>query len=207
MTAAKNVTATFNASTYTLIVTKLGTGNGTVTSSVAGITCGTDCMENYVTGTSVTLTAAAATGSTFTGWSGVCTGTGACSVSMTAAKSVTATFTTPAPDFVITGITLIPASSTFNAKVTVKNQGTLGKEGGYLDVWGNQPAKQTCGAMGNASVAVGNLNAGQSKTFTLRGLRNGNAGVKTFRAFIDSQCGTWESRENNNQRIKSYRVQ
>jgi len=42
----------------------------------------------------VTLTAAAASGSTFAGWSGACTGTGTCTVSMTAAQSVTATFNT-----------------------------------------------------------------------------------------------------------------
>ncbi|MBK9246384.1 MAG: hypothetical protein IPM30_16385 [Burkholderiales bacterium] len=40
----------------------------------------------------MTLTAAAATGSTFAGWSGACSGTGTCTVSMTAARSVTATF-------------------------------------------------------------------------------------------------------------------
>jgi len=40
----------------------------------------------------VTLTARAARGSTFVGWSGACTGTGSCAVTMNAAKSVTATF-------------------------------------------------------------------------------------------------------------------
>jgi hypothetical protein len=42
----------------------------------------------------VTLTAAAASGSTFAGWSGSCTGTGSCVLSMTASRSVTATFNT-----------------------------------------------------------------------------------------------------------------
>ena len=36
---------------------------------------------------------AATAGSTFAGWSGACTGAGACSVTMSAARSVTATFT------------------------------------------------------------------------------------------------------------------
>ena len=94
MTAARAVTATFNSSatTFALSVTKAGTGAGTVTSSPAGINCGTTCSANYASGTSVTLTAAAASGSTFAGWSGACTGTGACTVSMTAARAVTATF-------------------------------------------------------------------------------------------------------------------
>jgi hypothetical protein len=40
----------------------------------------------------VTLTATPATGSTFTGWSGACTGTGTCAVTMDAAKNLAATF-------------------------------------------------------------------------------------------------------------------
>lgn len=75
-----------------LTVTKAGTGTGTVTSSPAGIDCGSDCTESYATGTSVTLTATPSAGSVFAGWSGACTGTGTCTVAMTEARSVTATF-------------------------------------------------------------------------------------------------------------------
>ena len=79
--------------TYTLTVSRAGTGSGTVTSSPAGINCGSDCTEAYNSGTSVTLTATAASGSTFAGWSGGgCSGTGNCSVTMDANKTVTATF-------------------------------------------------------------------------------------------------------------------
>ncbi|MDD5559066.1 choice-of-anchor tandem repeat GloVer-containing protein [Candidatus Methylomirabilis sp.] len=90
--AAKTCTATFTLSTYALTVTKAGTGSGTVTSSPAGISCGTTCATTFANGATVTLTATPATGSTFAGWSGACTGTGACSVTLDAAKSVTATF-------------------------------------------------------------------------------------------------------------------
>jgi len=94
MTAARSVTATFNSSatTFALTVTKAGTGSGTVTSSPAGISCGGTCSANFSSGTSVTLSSAAASGSTFAGWSGACTGTGTCTVSMTAARAVTATY-------------------------------------------------------------------------------------------------------------------
>jgi len=68
-------------------------GSGTVVSDEAGITCGSDCSEPYLSGTPVTLSATPASGYYFSGWSGACTGTGACTVTMTAAKSVTATFT------------------------------------------------------------------------------------------------------------------
>lgn len=76
-----------------LTVSKDGTGSGTVTSSPAGISCGSTCSTTFTFGTSVTLTPTATSGSSFTGWSGDCTGTDACTVSMTQARSVTATFT------------------------------------------------------------------------------------------------------------------
>lgn len=80
-------------SAYTLTVNKSGTGTGTVTSSPAGINCGADCNEIYAIGTTVTLTAQAASGSSFGGWSGEgCSGTGTCTVTMSAARSVNALF-------------------------------------------------------------------------------------------------------------------
>jgi len=83
---------------YDLVVSKTGTGSGTVISNPTGINCGSDCSESYAYNTTVTLTATADTGSTFTGWSGACSGTGSCVVSMTTARSVTATFTTGPTD-------------------------------------------------------------------------------------------------------------
>jgi M6 family metalloprotease-like protein len=78
---------------HALTVTRQGTGSGTVTSTPAGIHCGATCTASYAAGTPVTLTAQAAAGSTFNGWSGACTGTaGTCTVSMSAARSVTASF-------------------------------------------------------------------------------------------------------------------
>jgi uncharacterized repeat protein (TIGR02543 family) len=74
-------------------VTRAGAGTGTVTSNPAGIDCGADCGESYPIGTVVTLSATADAGSTFTGWSGACTGTAAsCAVTMDAAQTATAAF-------------------------------------------------------------------------------------------------------------------
>ncbi len=87
---------------YTLSVTKGGTGSGTVTSTPAGVACGATCSASYESGTSVTLTATAASGSTFAGWSGACTGSSACVVSMTAARAVTATFNAVTPSYTLT---------------------------------------------------------------------------------------------------------
>lgn len=90
---APSVTATFTTVAHTLTVTKSGTGSGTVSSDKGAIDCGTSCSDNYAEGTSVTLSETPAAGSVFTGWSGACTGTGDCTVSMSADESVTATFT------------------------------------------------------------------------------------------------------------------
>jgi hypothetical protein len=79
---------------FNLSVSKNGTGSGTVTSSPIGISCGTDCSESYTSGIQVTLTAEPASGSTFGGWSGACSGsTGlSCTLAMLDNLSVTATF-------------------------------------------------------------------------------------------------------------------
>jgi hypothetical protein len=80
--------------TFTLTVTKLGSdpSKGTVTSSPAGINCGTTCSRAFTSGTVVTLTARVTGGRVFAGWSGACSGTGACTVTMKANTAVTATF-------------------------------------------------------------------------------------------------------------------
>ena len=77
---------------YTLSSSISGTGSGTVTSSPSGVVCSSSCATSFSAGSIVTLTASAASGSTFTGWSGACSGTGQCSLSMGNNQSVTATF-------------------------------------------------------------------------------------------------------------------
>jgi hypothetical protein len=95
VTADTSVSANFALGTsYTLSVSKTGAGSGMVTSSPAGITCGSACSSAFSNNTVVALTEAPSTGSTFTGWSGSeCSGTGTCTVIMDSPKSVTANFT------------------------------------------------------------------------------------------------------------------
>jgi hypothetical protein len=80
---------------YALSVGRKGTGAGTVTSIPPGISCGTDCSEPFARDTVVTLYAEAAPGSTFAGWSGACSGTGTCTVTMNEDRFVTAAFAVP----------------------------------------------------------------------------------------------------------------
>jgi phospholipase C len=92
MNSVESVTAGFDLSGATLTVAETGTGIGTVTSSPTGINCGTTCTAAFSIGTPVQLTAVANTGSTFAGWTGACSGTGSCQLSMNSNQSVSAIF-------------------------------------------------------------------------------------------------------------------
>ncbi|MCI0619951.1 hypothetical protein L0Y40_02890 [Candidatus Wolfebacteria bacterium] len=106
---------------YILTVTKNGTGTGTVTGP--GISCGSDCDDNYAEGTQVPLTATADPGSVFVGWSGACSGTGGCTVTMNANKSVTATFNAVPPN---NPVSCSPSSQS----VPINSSATLTASGG-----------------------------------------------------------------------------
>jgi hypothetical protein len=94
MNGNQTVTAIFAAPVpmSTLTVQKSGAGSGTVTSAPSGINCGNTCSANFPTGNTVTLTADPASGSTFVGWSGPCSGTGSCTVTMSTDQTVSARF-------------------------------------------------------------------------------------------------------------------
>jgi PKD repeat protein len=67
-------------------------GKGSVTSSPSGIDCPGDCSEGYASGSGVVLTATAEENWRFSGWSGACSGTGSCLLTMDSDQEVTATF-------------------------------------------------------------------------------------------------------------------
>ncbi len=99
--------------TYNLGVTIAGTGSGTVTTSPAGIDCGTDCTEDYVMDTTVNLTAVPSGDSTFSGWSGH-TDCNDGQVIMDADKTCTATFECPECSYELT----VTQNGTGNGTVT-----------------------------------------------------------------------------------------
>lgn len=82
---------------HNLTVTLAGNGEGMVSSDPAGINCstsgGSDCSIVLTDGSVITLTATADTSSTFSGWSGACTGMDECAITIAENTSVTATFT------------------------------------------------------------------------------------------------------------------
>jgi phospholipase C len=75
-------------------VQSTGTGTGSVTSNPAGINCPGTCAATFAKGKQVVLTAAPAAGTTFAGWSGLCTGLKTCNVTLEASTTVTSTFET-----------------------------------------------------------------------------------------------------------------
>ncbi|HWJ55166.1 MAG TPA: IPT/TIG domain-containing protein, partial [Vicinamibacterales bacterium] len=114
MSQAQFSSAAFTApGPQTLTLSGAGTGTGTVTSQAglvpainctitAGVTSGA-CSQSYPWGTSVTLTGSGTGGSTLSGWSGACAGSGTCPVSMTQARNVTAAFIAPPQTLTVTG--------------------------------------------------------------------------------------------------------
>jgi subtilisin family serine protease len=92
--------------TYRVSVVRAGKGTGTVTGSTGGLNCGSTCSADIGNGDSVTLTALHGAGSQFMGWSGACIGGEvSCTLSMTAARSVTANFAaSTAEDFLGGGV-------------------------------------------------------------------------------------------------------
>jgi secreted trypsin-like serine protease len=118
---------------FTLFVSLSGTGSGTVTSNPGDINCPPDCSFGYTSGTDVTLTATADSGSDFTGWTGAgCSGTGTCTVSMDLARSVVAQFTNTSPTPVTRTLTVVPSgggSGTVTSEPTGINCGSDCSEG------------------------------------------------------------------------------
>lgn len=98
--SALETTAVFTAR-RTLTVSRSGSGSGLVreTSWYYALDCGSTCSATYDEGAVVTLEAYGYAGATFDGWGGACSGTGPCTVTMSQARSVTASFTAP-PDYV-----------------------------------------------------------------------------------------------------------
>jgi hypothetical protein len=86
---------TTTAAQQTLSVNVAGTGNGGIasTSPSSAIACPSACTADFNPGVIVTLVATPSGSSFFAGWSGDCSGTGSCQVTMDASRFVTATFT------------------------------------------------------------------------------------------------------------------
>jgi subtilisin family serine protease len=124
-------------------VTVTVVGNGSVTSSPAGINCPTVCTASFPARTSVVLTATPTSGSVLAGWNGSCTGAAAtCSLAVNSAEAASAHFT-----------------DHFTLSVAYSGAGTL--------MLSSSPAGISCGSVCQASFAPGTvvtLSAAYSQT-------------------------------------------
>ena len=166
---ARSVKAKFTVTGQrTLTVSKAGTGNGTVTSRPAGtgIDCGASCSSSIAAATKVTLKATPAPGSSFGGWSGACSGGGACRVQMNGVRSLTATFYAAAPPS--GGVVVVAASARVKGgKAALKLSCSGGACSGKLKLTAKirQGAKTKNTVIGRATY---NIAAGQSKTIKVK---------------------------------------
>jgi hypothetical protein len=111
-----NINITEPAQQYLLMISNPNPGLGSVSGS--GINCGEVCLSSYNSGTVVSLSATAAPGSTFDGWSGGgCSGTGTCTTTMNANTTITANFKPSIVNYSIT-------ASIYNAGGHISPAGT-----------------------------------------------------------------------------------
>jgi hypothetical protein len=89
-------------------------GAGTVTPQLIGTGCGVGCYA-YPLNASVPMTATPASGGSFSGWSGACTGTAACSVRTSAPLGLTASFGQPVLTLTVFGSGNVSGRSGGNA--------------------------------------------------------------------------------------------
>ena len=143
----RTVSAQFDGVTFPLTVTRLGGGDGRVTSSPAGIDCGGSCQARFGPNTMVTLTAAPNSASGFSGWENDCApaGTAAdCVVTLSAARSVGARFD---PFY------LFPLPADVDCEVRMAFDGA-------------DPLAHSCGA-GNAATVTGAYRQATARTTAL----------------------------------------
>jgi hypothetical protein len=92
MNGNRSCSAIFTATTPAYTLTVSTSGSGTVSSIDGGINCGSTCGHSYVAGATVTLTASAGSGWSFSSWSGSCSGGPVVQVAMSGNRNCTANF-------------------------------------------------------------------------------------------------------------------
>jgi len=182
LAANETVTATFaQIPSYVLAVVPAGTGSGAVTSDQSGISCGATCTASYLSGTQVTLTAMAASGSTFAGWSGGgCGGVATCTVTLAANTQVTASFVQnssagiglyaavlPLSRSVSVGATATAFASVVNAGSTTASTCTIAPSTTIASGFSFQTTNPTTNAVTGTLNGAVDIAAGASQSFLI----------------------------------------
>jgi len=204
MSSARSVTATFTAvPTASFALNVILSGSGSVSSSPAGISCGTACSKSFPQGSAVTLTATPNSGFTFNGWSGAgCTGSGSCTVTMGNAQSVTATFTPTPAGMAAINVKVNGSGSVLSAPSGINCPGDCSESlpmGTQVKLTAQAAAKQrftgwTSGCTGTDTTcnvtlsSATSVNAGfQAITYTLTATKTGSGSIKSSSGGLD--CG------------------
>ena len=203
MTADHEVTATFEplVPAYALSVTKAGNATGRVTSDQPGIDCGVTCSVQYLENATVVLTAVPDSGFAFAGWTGACSGTGVCTVTMSAARAVTATFVRTA-DLRVSAVSApatVRTGQPLAITTTVTNAGTA--VAGTFTVTFYLSAQQTPGSgtlVGSRTITTLAAGGNSSATTTVTIPLGFDPGTYFLSAVADSAGAMLESNELNN---------
>jgi hypothetical protein len=134
---------------YSLTVRKTGSGQGAVTTSPAGTL--------FQKGTSVTLNAVPSAGSSFSGWSGACSGTAqTCSIRVNSSASVTASF----------------SSKTLTISVSPPSNGIIYPPGPVKAEYGEKRTFQIIPLPGYrvSDVLIDRASVGAVNTYTFKGI-------------------------------------
>lgn len=164
---------------HTLTVDKSGTGMGTVTGG--GLDCGATCSNEYPEGAQVTLTASPGDTSEFTGWSGACTGIGACVITMSADMSVTADFVPRVPSVAASVTAVTETEATLAARINPQGSATS-----YHFEWGADEHYGQATPVPDGSVGSGTSPREVHQVIT--GLEQGK--TYHFRLVAQSSAGT-----------------
>ena len=145
----------------TLSVSKSGPGGdgSIITSNPAGITCGTACQANYVNGTSVTLNPSnPGDGYAFAGWSGACSGTDPCTITLNSDLSVAARYAA----LTTTTLSANPANSIFGQSIDLSAvvsgaspQGAVNFKDGVISL-GSSPLTGATATLSTSGLLAGN---------------------------------------------------
>ncbi len=176
--------------TYKLTITPAGTGAGTVKSDVGGVDCGAKCSVDILDGTSVVLTATAASASTFSGWSGgSCSGTGTCSLTLSADITISASFGGVAPGGVVLTKSIAHGVTPYRpgGVDAAGNYYFHGGFGGMIDFGGGPVASEPTGS--NALVPDAFVAKYSPSGAWLWSRKLGGAGTQTSEQFVFEPSG------------------
>ena len=150
-----------------LTVSFSGTGSGSVADG-NGFTCSSPgpCTHSYSSGASVTLTATAPAGSIFFGWTGACTGTGPCALTMNSNQAVTAEFSPAGASGCAPGDSIWIGGATGNWSVAA-NWSTGVVPNGAAHVCINNATSPVSAVTLNTSVAIGGLTIDPGNSLTI----------------------------------------